>query len=303
MIGESSSGYLDGGGPPPPDLFFGQSDPITTPFLDSSFPRCSAERGGILIFRGGLAGRIPRGFPTGPDDKLTSVLSSGREDCSELSPWSDNTRLFSRPRGRWLSNSGGVSYGAGPPHESVAVIEVLFHPQFREPPSSNIPLYCTLLGAVTRGRCVLSWCLLRGKDSRCGRVGGSGRSQESGSCCLVLGERECSEETPRDGRRSAGSSCLASRNGVCCVSREGIGDEGRTGVAASFFVGSGSIVEAASEVLIGSGGTGSVSPGIGTGETFPRDEAVDDTGDLCRDMSALSQYAFSDPIAGVPHVG
>jgi len=85
MIGESSSGYL-GGGPPPLDLFFGQSDPITTPFLGSSFPRCSAERGGILIFRGGLAGRIPSGLSTGPEVRLTSVLSSGREGAFELSP-------------------------------------------------------------------------------------------------------------------------------------------------------------------------------------------------------------------------
>ena len=119
----------------------------------------------------------------------------------------------------------------------------------------------------------------------------------------MLGERECSEETPRDGRRGAGSSCLASRNGVRCASREGIGDEGRTGVAASFFVGSGSLVETASEVEIGGGGTRSESPGIGIGETFPRDEAVDDTGDLRRDVSVLSQYAFSNPSAGVPHVG
>ena len=100
MVGESSSGYLDGGGPPPLDLFFGQSDPITTPFLDSSFPRCSAERGGILIFRGGLAGRMPRGLSIGPDDKLISDLSSGREDGFELSPWSDNPRPFGRPRVR-----------------------------------------------------------------------------------------------------------------------------------------------------------------------------------------------------------
>lgn len=74
-------------------------------------------------------------------------------------------------------------------------------------------------------------------------------------------------------------------------------------MAASFFVGSGSLVEAASEVAIGGGRIRSVSPGIGTGETFPRDDAVDDTGDLGRDMSALSQYAFSNPSAGVPHVG
>jgi hypothetical protein len=119
----------------------------------------------------------------------------------------------------------------------------------------------------------------------------------------MLGEGECSEETPRDGRRGTSSSCLASRNGVRCASREGIGDEGRTGVAASFFVGSGSLVEAAPEAVIGGGRTGSVSPGIGTGETFPRDEAMDDTGDLGRDMSTLSQYALSNPSAGVPHVG
>lgn len=119
----------------------------------------------------------------------------------------------------------------------------------------------------------------------------------------MLGERECSEETPWDGRRGASSSCLASRDGVRCISREGIGDGGRTGVAASFFVGPGSLVEGASEVVIGGRGIGSVSPGIGIGEVFPRDEAVDDTGDLGRDSLALSQGSFSRPTAGIPHVG
>ena len=167
-----------------------------------------------------------------------------------------------------------------------------------------MPLYCTLLGAVTGGRCVLSWCFPRGgKDSRYGRFGGSGRSQESGSYCFVLGERECSDEGPWDGIRGANSSCLASRDGVRCTSREGIGDEGRTGVAASFFVGSGSPIKVASEVLGGGGGTNSVSPGIETGEAFPRDDAVDDTGDLGRDVLVLSQDVFSHPSAGVPHVG
>jgi len=167
-----------------------------------------------------------------------------------------------------------------------------------------MPLYCILLGAVTGGRCALSWCLPRGgKDSRCGRLEGSGRSQESGSCCFVLGERECSEETPWDGRRGAGSSCLVSRDGVRCVSREGIGDEGRTGVAASFFVDSGSLVMVTSEVLVGGSGIASISPGIGSGEAFPRDEAVDDIGDLGRDALVFSQDAFSHPSAGVPHVG
>ena len=119
----------------------------------------------------------------------------------------------------------------------------------------------------------------------------------------MLGERECSEETPWDGRRGAGSSCLASRGGVRCTSREGIGDGGRTGVAASFFVGSGSVIEGASEVVIGGGGIGSVSPGIGIGEASPRDEAVEDTGDLGRGGSALSQGSFSRSTAGIPHVG
>ena len=90
---------------------------------------------------------------------------------------------------------------------------------------------------------------------------------------------------------------------MCCRSREGVGDAGRTGVAASFFVGSGSLVEAVSEVVVGGGRTGSESPGIGTGETFPLDDAVDDTGDLGREVSGLSQDIFSHPSAGVPHVG
>ena len=74
-------------------------------------------------------------------------------------------------------------------------------------------------------------------------------------------------------------------------------------MAASFLVGSGSLSEFSSEVLIGGGGTGSVSPGIATGEAFPRDEAVDDTGDLGRDSLDLSQDVFSHRSAGVPHVG
>ena len=99
MIGESS-GYRGEGGPPPLDLFFGQSDPMTTPFLVSSFPRRSAERGGIRIFRGGLAGRIPSGLSIGPEDRLTSDLSPGREGFFELPPWSDTPRPFGRPRVR-----------------------------------------------------------------------------------------------------------------------------------------------------------------------------------------------------------
>lgn len=74
-------------------------------------------------------------------------------------------------------------------------------------------------------------------------------------------------------------------------------------MAASFFVGSGPLSNVSSEVLIGGSGTGSVSPGITTGEAFPRDEAVDDTGDLGRDALALSQDVFSHCSAGVPHVG
>lgn len=75
-------------------------------------------------------------------------------------------------------------------------------------------------------------------------------------------------------------------------------------MAASFFVDSGSLSGVSSEVLAGSGGTDSVvSPGITIGETFPRDEAVDDTGDLGRDVLALSQDAFSHDSTGVPHVG
>ena len=100
MIGELSSGYTGWGGPPPLDLFFGQSDPMTTPFLDSPFPRCSADRGGILIFRGGLAGRIPSGLSMGPEATLASDLSPGREGAFELSPLSDNPRPFGRPRVR-----------------------------------------------------------------------------------------------------------------------------------------------------------------------------------------------------------
>ena len=75
-------------------------------------------------------------------------------------------------------------------------------------------------------------------------------------------------------------------------------------MAASFFVSSGPLLsKVSSEVLIGGGGTGSVSPGITTGEAFPRDDAVDDTGDLGRDELALSQDVFSHCSAGVPHVG
>lgn len=74
-------------------------------------------------------------------------------------------------------------------------------------------------------------------------------------------------------------------------------------MAASFFVDSGSFGKSSSKVLIGGGRTGSVSPGIVTGEAFPRDEAVDDTGDLGWDVLALSHDAFSHRSAGVPHVG
>lgn len=74
-------------------------------------------------------------------------------------------------------------------------------------------------------------------------------------------------------------------------------------MAASIFVGSGSLSKVISEVLIGGCRTDSVSPGIVTGDAFPRDEAMDDTGDLGRDVLDLSQDAFSHPNAGVPHVG
>ena len=74
-------------------------------------------------------------------------------------------------------------------------------------------------------------------------------------------------------------------------------------MAASFFVDSGSLSKVSSEALIGGGGASSVSPGIVTGEAFPRDDAVDDTGDLGRDLSPLSQDGFSHDNAGVPHVG
>lgn len=74
-------------------------------------------------------------------------------------------------------------------------------------------------------------------------------------------------------------------------------------MAASSFVDSSSLSKPPSEAPIGGGGTDSVSPGIATGEAFPRDEAVDDTGDSGRDVLGLSQDAFSHPSAGVPHVG
>jgi hypothetical protein len=96
VIGE---GYRSGGGPPL-DLFFGQSDPMTAPFLVSSFPRCRAERGGILIFRGGLAVRMPSELSIGPEGRLASDLSSGREAVFDFSPWSDNPRPLGRPRVR-----------------------------------------------------------------------------------------------------------------------------------------------------------------------------------------------------------
>jgi len=85
--------------------------------------------------------------------------------------------------------------------------------------------------------------------------------------------------------------------------RSDTGDRGKTGVAASFFVGSGSPTRVASEVLGGGGGIDSVSPGIWLGDAFPLDDAVDDTGDLGLDVLVLSQHAFSGPSAGIPHVG
>jgi hypothetical protein len=121
----------------------------------------------------------------------------------------------------------------------------------------------------------------------------------------MLEEREFSEETPWDERHGACSSCLASRDGVgvVCASREDTGDRGKTGVEASFFVGCGSSTKVASEALIGGGGIDSLSPGIWEGEAFPRDEAVDDTGDLGRDVLSLVQEGFPKSSAGIPHVG
>ena len=74
-------------------------------------------------------------------------------------------------------------------------------------------------------------------------------------------------------------------------------------MAASFFVGSGSPTKVVSEVLIGGSGIDSPSPGIWLGEASPRDEAVDDTGDLGLDVSSLVQDGFSNSSAGIPHVG
>lgn len=56
---------------------------------------------------------------------------------------------------------------------------------------------------------------------------------------------------------------LVSRNGVRCASRDSIGVKGRTGAAAVFFVGSGSLVTIFLEVLAGGSEIDSTNPGVG----------------------------------------